>query len=70
MNSVKDAVCGILLKDDIDYLFEEILIIVKDEIFEKIVEKVIIKNEVSYKNLCDELDFFDEKIDEIFNKNL
>ena len=70
LNQVKDAVCGILIKDDIDYLFEEILIIVKDEIFDKIIQKVKIKNEESYKNLCDELDFFEEKIDEIFYKNL
>lgn len=43
---------------------------INDEIFTKILTQIKIQSEQSYKKLCEELEFLEEKLEEFFTEKL
>lgn len=73
VNSLLQVYRGIhetLTKKDLSYVFEEIIVGIKDKLLDRIKTDLIIKTEHGYKLLCDELDYLMENFKEFFEDKL
>lgn len=70
LNQVYKATSEILVKEDLDKVFSELLLALKEKYLDKIKTDVIIRTELGYKYLCDELDFVADGAKGVFYEKL
>ncbi len=63
---VHRSVESILIDKDLEYLFEEILVVINDVFLLKINQDLIIKNELGYKLICEEIDYIGDSLQTLF----
>jgi len=49
------------------WLFDNIIFLINEMILIWIIKNLDIKNELEYKNLCEDLDYLDEQMDNLLN---
>ena len=52
------------------WLFDNIIFLINEMILIWIIKNLDIKNELEYKNLCEDLDYLDEQMDNLLNQQL